>query len=78
MRIIIFRIRLTEIINIFLPDVIVAAVPLTEFFLADLMYTADRIPVVIESHLAKGSLKRVFTERVLDIVWSPERAVCKS
>lgn len=75
-----FRQRMAEAIRSFRPEVIVVAIPLTEFFLADLSKVSGSIPIIIESHLARGheALKRGLTEKVLDWVWSPERVIRKS
>ena len=75
-----FRQRMAEVIRSFRPEVIVVAIPLTEFFLADLSKMSGSIPIIIESHLARGhvALKRGLTEKVLDCVWSPERVIRKS
>ncbi len=72
-----FRERMSAIISDFQPDLIVAAIPLTEFFLCDLLQVADSVPVVIESHLARGheALARTFTEKALDVFYSPLRAI---
>ena len=75
-----FRKRMLRVLSGFCPDVIVAAVPLTEFFLSDLMQVAGSIPVIVESHLARGyeALKRGFTEKIMDALYSPERAIRQS
>lgn len=75
-----FRKRMTELIDGFRPNVIVATIPLTEFFLPDLMQVAVNVPVVIESHLACGfeALKRGFTEKALAVFYPPKRAISKS
>ena len=72
--------RMSRVLSEFRPDVLVAAIPLTEFFLSDLMQVAGSIPVIIESHLARGheALKRGFTEKIMDIFYSPERAIRQS
>lgn len=72
-----FRERLSAVISDFRPDLIVATIPLTEFFLYDLLQEADTVPVVIESHLARGheAVARGFTEKVLDVFYSPLRAI---
>ena len=72
-----FRERMSAIISDFQPDLIVAAIPLTEFFLCDLLQVAGSVPVVIESHLARGheALARTFTEKALDVFYSPLRAI---
>lgn len=75
-----FRQEMTKVIAFNSPDVIVVTVPLTEFFLTDLMQVADNIPVVIESHLAHGyeAITRGTTERILDRIFPPMKAICKS
>jgi glycosyltransferase involved in cell wall biosynthesis len=72
-----FRERMSAVISDFQPDLIVAAIPLTEFFLCDLLQVTDTVPVVIESHLARGheALARTFTEKALDVFYSPLRAI---
>jgi glycosyltransferase involved in cell wall biosynthesis len=75
-----FRKRMSKVVSGFCPDVIVAAVPLIEFFLSDLMQVAGSIPVIIESHLARGyeAMKRGFTEKIMDVFYSPESAIRQS
>ena len=76
----IFRTKMAKVVAAFSPDVIVVTVPLSEFFLTDLMQVIGNIPVVIESHLAHGfdPLARGMTERILDIFYPPIKAVCRS
>lgn len=75
-----FRFKMEEILVDFRPDVISVAIPLTEFFLDDLMKVVGRIPVIVESHLAYGyeAMARGFIEKILDFFYSPQRAICKS
>ena len=75
-----FRKRMAKVVSAFSPDVIVVTVPLSEFFLTDLMQVVGKVPVVIESHLAHGfdPLARGKTERILDIFYPPMKAVCRS
>lgn len=72
-----FRERLSAVISDFRPELIVATIPLTEFFLCDLLQAANTVPVVIESHLARGheAVARGFTEKALDVFYSPLRAI---
>ena len=76
----IFRQKMKETITTFQPDAIVVAFPLTEFFLDDLIKVVGRTPVIVESHLAYGyeAIKRGFTEKILDVFFSPQRAINKS
>lgn len=75
-----FRHKMKETIDVFQPDAIVVAFPLTEFFLDDLIKVVGRIPVIIESHLAYGyeAIERGFTEKILDVFFPPQRAIKKS
>ena len=76
----IFRYKMKEVISAFQPDIIVVAVPLTEFFLNDLVKISGNIPIVVESHLACGyeAVTRGFTEKVLDLFYSPQKAIRKT
>lgn len=75
-----FRERMKELIDGFRPDVIVATIPLTEFFLPDLMRVAANVPVVIESHLARGfeAIKIGATERWLYKLFPLDWAIAKA
>lgn len=75
-----FRTKMAEVIAFFSPDVIAVTIPLTEFYLADLVRAAGHIPVVIESHLARGheAIARGFTERILEVLYPPVKAIRKS
>ena len=75
-----FRSRMKELIDSFRPNVIVATIPLTEFFLPDLMQVAAIVPVVIESHLARGfeAIKIGTTERWLYKLFPTDRAIAKA
>lgn len=76
----IFRERMSKTITAFSPDIIVITIPLTEFFLKDLIQVAKTFPIVIESHLAFGheAIQRGTTERIIDFIYPPMRAVQKS
>ena len=75
-----FRHRMRQIVDDYKPDVIVAAVPLIECFLGDLIQVAGRIPVVIESHLARGheAIKFGMTERLIYSLFSTDRAISRT
>lgn len=75
-----FRRSMSQVVGSFSPDVIVVTVPLTEFFLPELMRIAGRVPVVVESHLAYGysPLARGATGRILDMLFPPMRAIRRS
>ena len=72
-----FRSRFRQVVNSFMPDLIVIPIPCTENFICDVMAVAGKIPVVIESHLAYGYsvVKRGITEKWLYYFQSPLRAV---
>lgn len=76
----IFRHKMKDTISAFQPDIIVVAIPFTEFFLNDLVKISGNIPIVVESHLACGfeALTRGFTEKVLDLFYSPQKAIRKT
>ena len=75
-----FRQRMRQIVVDYKPDVIVAAIPLIECFLGDLMQVAGRIPVVIESHLARGyeAIKIGSTERWFYKLFPTDKAIVKA
>lgn len=75
-----FRQRMEKEIAVFQPDVIVVPIPLTEFFLDDLIKIVGRTPLVVESHLAYGyePVKRGYTEKLFDLVYPPQNAIRKS
>ena len=75
-----FKRRMRQIVDDYKPDVIVAAVPLIECFLSELMQVAGRIPVVIESHLARGheAIKMGATERLIYALFPTDRAISKA
>lgn len=75
-----FRHKMEKTVSDFQPNVIVVAIPLTEFFLYDLIKVAGCTPIIIESHLAYGyeAMARGFTEKILDLFYSPQRAIRKS
>lgn len=75
-----FRNKMEEAIAGFRPDVLVVAIPLSEFFLHDLIKVVGKIPIIIESHLAHGyeAMARGFTEKIFDLMYSPLHAICKS
>lgn len=75
-----FRERMSKAIATISPDIIVVTIPLTEFFLTDIMRISNTVPTVIESHLAYGheAIHRGITERVIDIIYPPMRAIQKS
>ncbi len=76
----IFRHKMKEVISAFQPDIVVVAIPLTEFFINDLVKISGNIPIVVESHLACGyePVARGLTEKVLDIFCSPQESICKT
>lgn len=75
-----FRSRFNQVLTEFQPDVIVVAVPNTENFLFDLINVANRIPLIIESHLAHGYevIRRGFTEKCLHLLNNPIAAISKA
>lgn len=76
----VFRSKMRGVIESFRPDVIVVAVPLTEFFVRDVFKVAGRTPIIVESHLARGyeAIKRGLTEKIIDIFYPPAYAIRKS
>ena len=72
-----FRKKLKDVMEWYLPDVVVIAVPNTENFICDVMLVAKGIPVIIESHLAQGYqvIRRGMTERWLYYMYNPMQAV---
>ena len=75
-----FRRSMRQIVDDYKPDVIVAAVPLIECFLRELMQVAGRIPLVIESHLARGyeAIKVGTTERLIYSLFPTDKAISRS
>lgn len=75
-----FRQKMEETLSLFQPDVIVVAIPLTEFFFHDLIKTVDSVPIIVESHLAFGyeAIARGFTEKIIDFFYPPMSAICKT
>ncbi len=76
----VFRHKMKEVVSAFQPDIIAVAIPLTEFFLNDLVKISGNIPIVVESHLTCGyeAVTRGFTEKVLDLFYSPQKAIRKT
>lgn len=75
-----FRCRMRQILEDYKPDLIVAAIPLIECFLGDLIQVAEQIPVVIESHLARGheAVKVGATERLIYKLFPYDQAIAKA
>ena len=75
-----FRETMSQVMRSFRPDVVVATIPLTEFYLHDLFRIVGKVPVIIESHLAFGfeAVARGMTERMLDVIYPPLKAIRKS
>lgn len=75
-----FRYKMEETIKFYQPDVIVVAIPLTEFFFHDLLAVVGNIPIVVESHLACGheAIARGLTEKLIDFFIPPMDAIRKS
>ena len=75
-----FRYKMEETIKVYQPDVIVVAIPLTEFFFQDLLAVVGNIPIVVESHLACGheAIVRGLTEKLIDYFIPPMDAIRKS
>ena len=75
-----FRTKLKNILKQFRPDVIVVTIPNTENFICDLFAVAKDIPVVVESHLAKGYqvVNRGITEKWLYLFYNPLNAIRKA
>ena len=75
-----FRYKMEETIKVYQPDVIVVAIPLTEFFFQDLLAVVGNIPIVVESHLACGheAIARGLTEKLIDYFIPPMDAIRKS
>jgi len=75
-----FRHKMEETVNTFRPDVVVSAIPLTEFYCHDLFNAIGNIPIVIESHLACGheAITRGVTEKLIDFFIPPMGAIRKS
>ena len=76
----VFRSKLKGVIESFRPDVIVVAVPLTEFFIRDVFKVAGHTPIIVESHLARGyeAIKRGLTEKIIGFFYPPAYAIRKS
>ena len=76
----IFRHKMKETISAFRPNVIVVAIPLSEFFLHDLVRTVGNTPVIVESHLAYGyePIARGLTEKILDFFYPPLNSIRKT
>jgi len=75
-----FRHKMAETVIAFQPDVVVVAIPLTEFFCHDLFKVVGNIPIVVESHLAcdHEAIARGLTEKLIDFFIPPMDAIRKA
>ena len=75
-----FRKKMREILTHLCPDVIVVAIPNTENYICDVLSVAQKIPVVIESHLAQGYevIKRGLIEKWFYYLYNPLKAIRKA
>lgn len=75
-----FRERLKAVLDDFLPDIVVVAIPNAEDFVWDLMKVTHNVKVIIESHIAFDYflMGKSFTDRLLYVFYSPLKAIRKS
>ena len=76
----VFRRKMKKILSHVRPDVIVVAIPNTENFICDVLSVAKDIPIVVESHLAKGYevINRGIVEKFLYLFNNPLKAIRKA
>lgn len=72
-----FRKRMKTILNDFMPDIVVVAIPNAEDFLWDLIKVTKRTKVIIESHVAFEYflMGKSLTDRLLYVFFPPLKAV---
>ena len=75
-----FRERLKNVLDDFLPDVVVVAIPSAEDFVWDLIKVTQNAKVIIESHIAFEYflIGKSFTDRLLYFFYPPLKAIRKS
>jgi glycosyltransferase involved in cell wall biosynthesis len=75
-----FRKRMKTILNEFMPDIVVVAIPNAEDFLWDLIKVAKRTKIIIESHVAFEYflMGKSLTDRLLYVFFSPLKAIRKA
>lgn len=75
-----FKNRLRYIIDSFLPDVVVVAIPSAEDFVWDIVKVTQNAKVIIESHVAYDYflMGKSKTDRLLYVLFSPLRAIRKA
>ena len=75
-----FRERLKNVLDDFLPDVVVVAIPSAEDFVWDLIKVTQNAKVIIESHIAFEYflIGKSFTDRLLYVFTPPLKAIRKA
>lgn len=75
-----FRERLKAVLDDFMPDIVVVAIPNAEDFVWDLMKVTHNVKVIIESHIAFDYflMGKSFTDRLLYVLYSPLKAIRKA
>ena len=75
-----FKNRLRYILDFFMPDAVVAAIPSAEDFVWDIIKVTSNVKVIIESHVAYDYflMGKSKTDRLLYVLYSPLRAIRKA
>lgn len=75
-----FKNRLRYILDFFMPDAVVVAIPSAEDFVWDIIKVTSNVKVIIESHVAYDYflMGKSKTDRLLYVLYSPLRAIRKA